>query len=714
VSLSKQVLISLALGIATGVFFGERAASLQIVGDAFVRLLQMTVMPFIAVSLIAALGKLDRRQAIELGLKGGAFLVVVWGIILLLVAAVPIAFPPIEAASFFSSSLIAERESFDFLALYIPSNPIYSLGHNVVPALVLFSSVLGIALIGVENKSGLIAGLDVLVDALTRMSGFVARLAPLGVFALIGSAAGTISLQELERLQVYLVTYTLLALALTFWILPGLVSTMTPLRWKEIVPPVRDAIITAFAAGNLLIVIPILTRQAAEIATSKATDRDRAVSAVEVIVPASFNFPSAGKLLSLAFLPFAAWSVGSVISLADYPQFLVTGLFTFFAVTSIAIPQLLDFLRLPADLFQIFLTLDVITGRLQIMVAAMSTVSLALLGAFAMSGSLQLQPVRILRFAEISIGIIAALLLGTRLFYGTVLDRNSTSYREFSSMDLANPAVPATRVTDEPAVPDDRIEGPRLARIDSAGLLRVCYFRDSLPMAFVNDEDKLVGFDVDMAHSLARELGVELVFVRVSYENLARHLNGGTCDIAMSIFVPTPERTRHFELSISYLKATLSFVTRDYLRDRFTTWEQLANTPELHIATPEADHFIALVRERLPHAQLTPIASAREYFLAEEGTFDGALHAAEIASAWTLVYPQFTVVVPEPGRMRVPFAYPMPYGATDLVRYVDAWIELQREQGSIEKLFEHWILGRVAKSREPRWSVIRDVLGWVD
>ena len=121
-----------------------------------------------------------------------------------------------------------------------------------------------------------------------------------------------------------------------------------------------------------------------------------------------------------------------------------------------------------------------------------------------------------------------------------------------------------------------------------------------------------------------------------------------------------------------------------------------------------------MVREGLPHARLTAIPSAREYFRAEEGTFDGALHAAEIASAWTLVYPQFTVVVPEPGRIRVPIAYPMPYGATDLVRYVDAWIELQREQGSIEKLFEHWILGRLAESREPRWSVIRDVLGWVD
>jgi Na+/H+-dicarboxylate symporter len=66
-TLSTQVLIGMLLGVAVGIFFGERAASLQIIGDAFVMLLQMTVMPFIAVSLVAALGKLDRHRAIELG-----------------------------------------------------------------------------------------------------------------------------------------------------------------------------------------------------------------------------------------------------------------------------------------------------------------------------------------------------------------------------------------------------------------------------------------------------------------------------------------------------------------------------------------------------------------------------------------------------------------------------------------------------------------------
>ena len=48
-------------------------------------------------------------------------------------------FPPHETASFFSTTLIEEREPFDFLNLYIPSNPFNSLANNIVPAVVLFS-----------------------------------------------------------------------------------------------------------------------------------------------------------------------------------------------------------------------------------------------------------------------------------------------------------------------------------------------------------------------------------------------------------------------------------------------------------------------------------------------------------------------------------------------------------------------------------------------
>ncbi len=58
-SLSTKVLIGMGLGILAGIFFGEEVAFLKMPGDAFILLLQMTVLPYIMVSLITGLGGLS-------------------------------------------------------------------------------------------------------------------------------------------------------------------------------------------------------------------------------------------------------------------------------------------------------------------------------------------------------------------------------------------------------------------------------------------------------------------------------------------------------------------------------------------------------------------------------------------------------------------------------------------------------------------------------
>jgi len=51
-----RVLLGLALGVFVGVFIGEPAGVLSIGGDIYIRLLQMTVLPYVLVSLIVGLG----------------------------------------------------------------------------------------------------------------------------------------------------------------------------------------------------------------------------------------------------------------------------------------------------------------------------------------------------------------------------------------------------------------------------------------------------------------------------------------------------------------------------------------------------------------------------------------------------------------------------------------------------------------------------------
>src|SRR5215212_4309202 len=120
------------------------------VADGFVKLLQMMVLPYITVSIVASLGSLKPAELRTLGLRTAAVIAGLWVVALTLALLIPLTFPSIQSASFFSTSLIEPHVSFDFIDLYVPANPFHALANNVVPAVVLFSIVLGVALVHVD------------------------------------------------------------------------------------------------------------------------------------------------------------------------------------------------------------------------------------------------------------------------------------------------------------------------------------------------------------------------------------------------------------------------------------------------------------------------------------------------------------------------------------------------------------------------------------
>lgn len=710
-SLATKVLIGLVLGIATGLFFGELAAPLSTVGRAFILLLQMTVLPFMMVSLIVGLGRLDLRNAAAIARSGGAVLLVLWAISMAVVLVFPLAFPNWESASFFSRALVETPESIDFLALYIPSNPFFSLSNAVVPAIVVFSVATGIALIGVEQKQPLLDVLSTVQVVLERITGAVVRLAPIGVFALMASAAGTLDFSDLGRIQVYVLVYCALALVLVFWVLPALVTIATPMSYREVMGPVRDALLTAFATGNLLIVLPIIAREGKSMLRRAELDEETADSAVDVLVPASFTLPNMGKLLSLAFVPFAGWFTGFEMSVSQYPVFAVAGFVSFFGEPVVSLPFLLNLLRIPADTFELFITVDVITSRFGTLLAATHTLVLALLGGFVMSGRARVSVRRLTRFAVVSIVLVVGTIAGARALFTYGIEPQYTKYREFIELDLLyEPARVVELTKAPPSVPP--AAGQRLARIRERGTLRVGYFADSLPLAFRNAKGKLVGFDIEMAHLLARQLDVGLGLVLLDRSEIADALASGVCDIVMSGTAVTPERTTTMRFSTTINDLTLAFLVPDHERSRFSSWDELRRRDDLRIAISAASYYEDLLHTLLPGATMARIASPRAYFRAEGGEYDALAFAAETGSAWTLVYPRFSVVVPQPGEVTVPVAYPMPLGEDELVRYVDAFLALKSKDGTMDRLFEHWFEGKSPETRSERWSVIHNVLGW--
>ena len=85
----------------------------------------------------------------------------------------------------------------------------------------------------------------------------------------------------------------------------------------------------------------------------------------------------------------------------------------------------------------------------------------------------------------------------------------------------------------------------------------------------------------------------------------------------------------------------------------------------------------------------------------------------ESGSAWTLRYPEFTVANPLKGRVRVPLYY-LTDADPEFEVFLQNWLRLKRASGVYEELYDYWILGKSDDSAIPRWSVIRNVLHWVD
>jgi hypothetical protein len=79
-----------------------------------------------------------------------------WGIGLVIVLVTPLAFPDWPWASFFSTSQVEEAKPVDLLQLYIPVKAFFSLAKAVVPAVVVFSVLIGLAPNSFDNKEALL------------------------------------------------------------------------------------------------------------------------------------------------------------------------------------------------------------------------------------------------------------------------------------------------------------------------------------------------------------------------------------------------------------------------------------------------------------------------------------------------------------------------------------------------------------------------------
>ncbi len=712
--ISGQILVGLGLGIFTGLFFGEAVAPLQSLAEIYVRLMQMTVLPYLVTSLVIAFGQLEVADAKRLATRGGALLVVVWALTSLVLVSLPLALPPLVTASFFSDALVQPSEPLFFTDLYFTANPFDSLSRNVVPAVVLFSCLLGVGLMGLPDKERLLAPMRTWNAAIVRVTMFIISLTPIGVFAIGAYAAGTMQPEVLARLEAYLVVFIAASLLLTLWILPLMVTAITPFRYGEVAGIARDALLTAFVTSSAFIVLPILIERSKQLLERHRLLNERSDSTVEVLIPVMFNFPNAGKLLTLLFVPCAAWLSGQVLAGQDYLKLLGIGIPSYFAKAQLALPFLLDKFGLPSDLFELYLPTATLTGKFDSLTTAMNLVVFALLGSAVMSGFARFELRRVAIAAVAILGGTALTVVALRSLLVVSVDTSYSMDQAIQGMHRSS-LEPGTIVHRSVPPSDPALAGLEpLERIRRRGTLRIGYAPDNLPMSFFNSDDELVGFDVELSENLAESLKVRAEFVPIEWNGLDDMLARGTIDVMPGVWF-RPYWFSSLRLSRPYFTATMGLAVRDQRRHDFQSVQALRASRGLTIGVPLDSTQIARSMDyyfKGSDAKFVTVEFWVPFFRGEHPEIDAFLMPAEHASAWTLLYPQYTVVVPQPDPVRIPTGFGMPLNAGPLADIVNEWVLYAEDAGLVRQQYQYWVLGEGSRSTEPRWSIMRNVLGW--
>jgi len=299
------------------------------------------------------------------------------------------------------------------------------------------------------------------------------------------------------------------------------------------------------------------------------------------------------------------------------------------------------------------------------------------------------------------------------------LESNKDDFRRdvmIGAMHILDPERSVETVVFEDRAPNPvpLAEGQsRLDRAHQRGVLRVGFNDDNLPYVFRNAHDDVVGLDVEMLNELARELEATLELVPFDRETLVDQLAADHFDFAIGGLIGTIQRSERMRLSEPYLDATFGLVVRDHRARDLDTYEKLVRVDAIRVGLLIESQFSSALRRHVPQAE-TELVPSTAWFFEGDHELDALLMSAEAGSAYAILHPMYQVVVPTRRRVTMPLVYAMPFHDEPLAQFVDYWISVQRSTGRIDELADYWLRGEGQEQHRPRWSIARDVLGWLD
>ena len=228
-----------------------------------------------------------------------------------------------------------------------------------------------------------------------------------------------------------------------------------------------------------------------------------------------------------------------------------------------------------------------------------------------------------------------------------------------------------------------------LEQVMKRGVLRVG-MSTFVPWAMQDKSGNFIGFEIDVANRIARDMGVKAEFIPTKWSGIIPALLTGKFDIIIGGMGIRPERNLKVNFSIPYDYTGMSIVAHKKLAAGFKTLADFDN-PGVMIASRTGTTAAAAVKRFMPKAKLRLFDDESQAF---QELLLGRVHAVVASSP----LPTYQAIA-NPDRLflplkedftREPIGFALRKGDFDSMNFLDNWIRVVDAEGWLKERKHYW------------------------
>lgn len=256
-----QIFICILIGIGLGFVLGPHVTILKPVGDVFIRLLKMLIVPLTFFTLMSGITKMENLRSLR---SVGGMTIAYFTVTSLLAATVGMVVALVfgagkEAVGLLDAGAKVEVTDFNFIenmVSWVPTNPVQAMVTANMLQVIVFSIVVGISLLALrERTAGLVKLVNEGADLMIKITEFVMKLAPYGILALMANMVSTLGTKMLSEVGRLILADYVAAVIILIGIYPLSLTTLgklNPIRfYRNVAPAMLVAASTTSSSATL-------------------------------------------------------------------------------------------------------------------------------------------------------------------------------------------------------------------------------------------------------------------------------------------------------------------------------------------------------------------------------------------------------------------------------------------------------------------------------